>query len=324
MEAEARNEAGMGFTPENGALRPTHSRRPVVLFAMYESGRPTLSLMRAAALARVLEADLHVMRVLPERPRVNPLFPQHNLADAVGTVESTVRVDRSTRAWLRACLGRRTAAGVPTVIAHGAFVSRVVEHATALEAVLIVVPPRKARLGHLVTSLASAACVPVLVAREATRGDTIIAATDLESPEYPVLSRAARLGQRLDAPVVAVHNLTPMSLAVPLDPTVPPAVLLENPIQEVRSAHLSQVAERLAATTHPVVRTEVDPVDAILAEARACDADLVVVGTHRRSWLNRLLRGSIAAQVVNRAKRSVLVTPLTDSGEVAGPTLVRA
>ena len=59
-----------------------------------------------------------------------------------------------------------------------------------------------------------------------------------------------------------------------------------------------------------IVRKEFNPVEAILQEARVQDADLVVVGTRSKSWLARVLTGSVAARVVNRANRSVLVTPL--------------
>jgi nucleotide-binding universal stress UspA family protein len=61
----------------------------------------------------------------------------------------------------------------------------------------------------------------------------------------------------------------------------------------------------------PVVRVEIDPVFAILEEARRQDVDIVVVGVHERSRLERLLHGSIAAGVVQKTERSVLVTPIS-------------
>jgi nucleotide-binding universal stress UspA family protein len=43
------------------------------------------------------------------------------------------------------------------------------------------------------------------------------------------------------------------------------------------------------------------PYEAILAYADRCDADLIVVGTHDRSGLDRFLLGSVAEKVVREA-----------------------
>jgi universal stress protein A len=49
-----------------------------------------------------------------------------------------------------------------------------------------------------------------------------------------------------------------------------------------------------------------DPADAIVHEAEAEGADLIVMGTHGRTGLTRLLMGSVAEAVVRRAKCPVL------------------
>jgi nucleotide-binding universal stress UspA family protein len=50
-----------------------------------------------------------------------------------------------------------------------------------------------------------------------------------------------------------------------------------------------------------------EPVDQILAEAAEFDADLIVVTTTRRSAVRCALLGSVADQLVRRAKSSVLL-----------------
>lgn len=49
-----------------------------------------------------------------------------------------------------------------------------------------------------------------------------------------------------------------------------------------------------------------NPADAIVHEAEAENADLIVMGTHGRTGLTRLLMGSVAEAVVRRAKCPVL------------------
>jgi nucleotide-binding universal stress UspA family protein len=52
---------------------------------------------------------------------------------------------------------------------------------------------------------------------------------------------------------------------------------------------------------------EGDPAAEIIAAADACDADLILVGTHGRTGLRRLFLGSVARNVLHHADASVLV-----------------
>jgi nucleotide-binding universal stress UspA family protein len=60
---------------------------------------------------------------------------------------------------------------------------------------------------------------------------------------------------------------------------------------------------------------EGDPATAILGVAEETNADLVVMGTHGRTGLRRLLMGSVAEQVVRKASRPVLTvrTPFPEA-----------
>lgn len=55
------------------------------------------------------------------------------------------------------------------------------------------------------------------------------------------------------------------------------------------------------------VMVPADPRSALIDEARQNHADLIVVGSHGRSGLSKLLLGSVAAHVVSHAPCSVLV-----------------
>jgi nucleotide-binding universal stress UspA family protein len=64
---------------------------------------------------------------------------------------------------------------------------------------------------------------------------------------------------------------------------------------------------------------EGDPATEIVALAKDCGCDLVVMGTHGRTGLGRLLMGSVAEQVVRRAPCPVLTvkTPIAEEPEEA-------
>lgn len=282
--------------------------RPVVLFALFDAGRPTVSLLRTVELARLLEAEVRIMRVLPEKAVMDDVLRRADVVDAVRTVEETLHAYRATKEWLREVLDEGDPEPIAFTVAHGDFVERVAEHAVSVEATLVVVPPREGGTGRAAIAIACRSGVPVLVARGAKRGETIVAATDMETEKFPVLRHAAELGRQLDAPVVAVHNVGPTVQDEETDPARA-ADAEREAILRHRSARLARVSDGIASGASSVVRAEPSAADAILAEARARDADLVVVGTNATTPQDRVAAGSVAAEVVNRAARSVLVMP---------------
>lgn len=52
------------------------------------------------------------------------------------------------------------------------------------------------------------------------------------------------------------------------------------------------------------------PAETIAEEARAWQADLIVVGSHGKGWVDRILIGSTAERLVTELPTSVLVVPV--------------
>jgi nucleotide-binding universal stress UspA family protein len=91
---------------------------------------------------------------------------------------------------------------------------------------------------------------------------------------------------------------------------VPLQALMYGPPPESYLNHLYEELCRLRPSD-PKVRVrhlvaEGAPVATILNAARESGCDLIVMGTHGRRGLNRLLRGSVAEEVVRRAPCLVL------------------
>jgi nucleotide-binding universal stress UspA family protein len=68
---------------------------------------------------------------------------------------------------------------------------------------------------------------------------------------------------------------------------------------------------------------EGDPATVILQVANEIDADLIIMGTHGRSAIGRLLMGSVATEVVRKAKCPVMTVtaPVGLSGSTRTPEL---
>lgn len=120
------------------------------------------------------------------------------------------------------------------------------------------------------------------------------------------LERAAELARARPAPVlvVGVVAVFPASLSrVPGEP-VPDAredVAVRGLLEEARVT----LADRGVAVE--TVEEYGDPADAVLAQAKAAGADLIVVGARGLSLAGRALLGSVSSKVVHNAECDVLV-----------------
>lgn len=73
---------------------------------------------------------------------------------------------------------------------------------------------------------------------------------------------------------------------------------------------LNGIAARLeqeyGVKVHSIVEVG-EPFDSIIEKAEELDVDLIVVGAHSKSGIERLLMGSVSEKVARKAKRSVLI-----------------
>lgn len=278
-----------------------------VLLALRDAERPVAALERSYSLATLLGHQLRVVRVVSAPSRLRRFLARK------GKIEVMRDAHQATRDWLVKRLGEH-GRFVQITIALGSFVQRVAMHARAVDCGLIVVAPRAVLAGSVVTALARRSNKPVLAARTSGASQGILAATDLRLEGLPVVEHAARLASNLHAELFAIHNVDPLWMPAS-GPALPEMVA---PVVVPRKAETLDRRERLSALTSdlpvpvtPVVTSLIDPVYAILEEARTRGAGLIVVGTRQRTAWERLLGGSVAAQVVSRTQRSVLVSPIT-------------
>jgi nucleotide-binding universal stress UspA family protein len=157
--------------------------------------------------------------------------------------------------------------------------------------------------------------VPVLVARRSPRGP-VVSATDFLAPSLAGLRHAVHEARRRNA---ALHHLYVLDSSINLlgdtSPAVAAATGLSKHSPAGSSARLDaadrtlqdQLYELGAEGKAVVVSGRADA--AIVGYAESVEAALVVVGTHGCSPLTRMLLGSTAANVLERAPCSVLVVP---------------
>jgi nucleotide-binding universal stress UspA family protein len=109
----------------------------------------------------------------------------------------------------------------------------------------------------------------------------------------------------------AVYPLVPMPgllagapLGIPAA-TAPDQVVAER--VEAAEEHAGHVAEEAGLSGARPVGDVGDTSEAILAAAEAFGADVIVLGTHDRGWFSRLVKGSVASDVLREAEIPVLI-----------------
>lgn len=131
---------------------------------------------------------------------------------------------------------------------------------------------------------------------------TVLHPTDFsENSEY-AFRVACGLARDYNARLVLLHVMAP-----------PMVIYAGGPVPAETWPSIDEVQEKLRelqGQAHGVrVETQVlegDPVDMILRAAEETDCDAVVMGTHGRTGLGRLLMGSVAEAVIRKAPCPVL------------------
>ncbi len=272
------------------------------------------ALRRAHALA---PSTLVVCHVLPEEIADNPMFPQRDPADALRSVD--------LRAWAMRAVTRRMADATErapgtfeVVIQEGSPHAEIVRLAEVRRADLVVVGSTGATgltrlvLGSVATRVARAAHCPVLVARPSIPGGPVLAATDLSDPSIPPVCAAAAEARATGASLVTLHCVEhlPPPEGVGLFGGRPssPTEAAED-ARRIAGLRLAEVLTREGVGGDRLVTVGISDVE-IVRLARALATDLVVVGTHGRTGLSRLVLGSTAETVLRDAPFSVMVVRL--------------
>jgi len=138
----------------------------------------------------------------------------------------------------------------------------------------------------------------------------ILMATDFSAYSKEALDYAVHLAKGLGTDLHLLHVFEPPFYPPSGSPLqVPPEVhQWIAGLKEEESKRLKTVAEearRQGVTVHPILK-EGEPFSEILKTAEEITADLIVLSTHGRTGLARILMGSVAERVVRRSPCPVL------------------
>ncbi len=139
----------------------------------------------------------------------------------------------------------------------------------------------------------------------------ILAATDFSEAGDAAITRAIELASVINAKLTLLHVVHVSPAGYPPEiPYVP--LLVPEQLTKVLENAKHELQKRLPSTLPTTVAVECIaregwPRETILETAKGFDTDLIVLGSHGRRGLSRLLLGSVAEGVVRLASISVLV-----------------
>jgi len=147
----------------------------------------------------------------------------------------------------------------------------------------------------------------------------ILVGIDFSDSSAQAMHHAMALAERLGATLHLVH-ITPAQahLAVPTDI----GLNMPKEFEEVQQArermeHLrAMLGEKVPVDLHLRMG---EPVRGLIDAIREIRPDMVVLGSHGRGAVMRILLGSVSTQVIHRSPVPVLVVPAPGRGEVAAP-----
>jgi nucleotide-binding universal stress UspA family protein len=161
--------------------------------------------------------------------------------------------------------------------------------------------------GSTALNVARTTATPILVtAGEAVSVHRVLVALDTSGAAAPTLEAAHELARSHGAQLRALSIIEPLPVMPESAPAVDPAPYI-NLCRDTIDAELRP----LVAPTGAELIVRVGPTALTIEdEAKAWHADLVVVGSHGKSWTQRLILGSVTERLLNDLPASLVVVPV--------------
>lgn len=136
----------------------------------------------------------------------------------------------------------------------------------------------------------------------------ILMPTDGSTCSQKAIAEGLEVAKNMGASVTFLYAVENISSTLWISPeSVPYGLELIEDLKRVGNEALSKASEQAqaAGVEAETKLVEAKPVEAILAEAK--NHDLIVMGTHGRSGLDRFMLGSVTEAVLHRSDKPVLV-----------------
>jgi nucleotide-binding universal stress UspA family protein len=276
----------------------------------------------ALALARAFDATVHVLGVVDVLAAAGPF-------NAGGVDDSfTDTLEEGVREHVAAVERLATDDdAIETATRKGKPAETIVDYAAEIDCELVAMGTHgrtgihRYVSGSVTERVVRLADVPVFTARHTDAGpepgvyDDILVPTDGSDPATAAVEHGVSIAAAFDATVHAVSIIDVGDLAS--RPSIaPPTELLER-LREERTEAVDEIAAAARERGVDAVTevTEGIPARDLLEYTEDNDIDLLTMGTHGRTGINRYLLGSTTERLIRHAGAPVLAVPARELGE---------
>ena len=266
----------------------------------------------AATLASTHDATVHVLSVVDDHGPTDDDWDYDGDSPAAAFIESQAdHVDTD-------------GLSLTPVVREGVVHDEVLDYADETDIDLIVMGThgrtgvRRFLLGSVTEKVVRLADVPVLsVKADAERGpvsfDDIMLPTDGSSGAAAAIEPTGALASATDATVHLVSVVDTRSLGIDVGSSV-----IVDELESVATDAVETASDRLSELGVGTVETAIAhgiPYRAILEAIEDADVDLVVIGTHGRTGIDRYLLGSVAEKLVRTSPVPVMTVRAPEAGD---------
>jgi universal stress protein A len=139
----------------------------------------------------------------------------------------------------------------------------------------------------------------------------ILCPIDFSPPSRNALRYANEFAKAMNAKITAMHVIQPQPIAADINvPYIPPETEMEQAAKD-NMAHLIREIVSEGVLVEQVLAFGL-PSECIIEQAKKGNVDVIILGTHGRSGISRLLMGSTAESVIRHATCPVLVVKASE------------
>ena len=141
---------------------------------------------------------------------------------------------------------------------------------------------------------------------------------DYDPTAQKVAEAGYSLAKAMTAEIILMHVIAGHQYYTSMDPVMgfdgymsidPLGINLNDGLKDTSQDFLDQAKNHLYDTSIKTLVKEGDSADSILETAKDLSVDIIVMGSHSRKWLGKLVMGSVTEKVLRKTTVPVFIIP---------------
>ena len=143
----------------------------------------------------------------------------------------------------------------------------------------------------------------------------VLIALDYDQTAQKVANVGYSIAKDMNAEVILLHVISnPVLYYSSYMAMAPSKINSDTELKEVAQKFLDKTKHNLGDETIRTLIKEGDTAESIFESAKKLKADIIVIGTHSRKWLENILMGSVAENVLKRTTLPLFIIPTKKQG----------